>query len=284
MKWEVTINSLELAVIEKNGVDHYTKQHVAEHNLDILNSPDLLLSKINLDENISATAVDIGVNITTIYNYIKKYNFVLGKEIKFNFKSKLEKELSVFLRELGVNYTQHDRNLISPYELDFFIPNKSIGIEMNGLYWHSDIFKSEDYHYNKFKKVLSNNIQLIQIWENEWRDKQPIVKKMIQHKLGCAPEKIYGRHTSVETISNSLAMGFLDNTHIQGRIPKITISYGLYYQRDLVSVMTFQRNYKNLEEWELTRFSSSIHIIGVFSKLLKKFIYDHIPRKIISFK
>lgn len=262
------------------GVDHYTKKHISSNNLEILNNRNLLLELINEDQNIIKTATNIGVNITTVYNYIKKHGISLNTDIKFNFKSIQEQEVSQFLDSICIDYVKNTRNIIGPYELDFFIPKQNLAIEMNGLYWHSDLFKAEDYHYTKFIKCKEKGIQLIQIWENEWNSNQNTVKNMLAHKLGKVKDKIYARNTIVKEISNKLALAFLDKHHIQGRTPKITISFGLYELEELVSVMTFQ---KIQDGYDLTRFSASKAIPGGFSKLLKHFIRLYNPATIISF-
>ena len=40
------------------------------------------------------------------------------------------------LDKLNIEYIQHDRKLIGPKELDFYLNNYKIAIECNGTYWH----------------------------------------------------------------------------------------------------------------------------------------------------
>lgn len=60
-------------------------------------------------------------------------------------------------------------------EIDFLCltnTNKKVAIELDGLYWHSNIFKPTDYHINKTNKCLDAEIQLIHIFEDEWLKNQ----------------------------------------------------------------------------------------------------------------
>ena len=60
---------------------------------------------------------------------------------------------------------RNSRDIISPLELDLYYPEKKIAIEFNGDYWHSDKFKDEHYHYNKFKACYDLGITLVSIFE-----------------------------------------------------------------------------------------------------------------------
>ena len=58
--------------------------------------------------------------------------------------------------------------MINPYELDIYLPEIGIAIEFNGLHWHSDKYKNKNYHLVKYERCLENEIELIQVWEDDW--------------------------------------------------------------------------------------------------------------------
>lgn len=80
-----------------------------------------------------------------------------------------EKELLEFIRQ---NYKgeiiKNDRSILSGKELDIYLPDLNLAIEYNGLYWHSNIYKNDDYHFNKNFECSNKNVQLIHIWEDQW--------------------------------------------------------------------------------------------------------------------
>ena len=53
-------------------------------------------------------------------------------------KSKPESEIKKFLEDLGLEVIQGSRKLISPYEIDLYIPSKNFAIEYNGGFWHDE--------------------------------------------------------------------------------------------------------------------------------------------------
>jgi len=198
-----------------------------------------------------------------------------------------EKEISDYIRTIlpHVTIIENDRSVLSGKELDIYIPEKKIAIEYNGNYWHSESTgnKDKNYHLNKTKKCNEQNIRLIHIFEDEWLYKQDIVKNRLKHILGIQTKKIYGRNTVVREISPKEKGEFLEKTHIQGN-DKSKIKIGLFYENELVSVMTFSKRviFKN-QQWELSRFSTKYNVIGGASKLLKYFVRTYNPEKIISY-
>lgn len=181
------------------------------------------------------------------------------------------------------------RNIIDN-ELDIYIPNLNIAIEFNGLYWHSELQKTVDYHINKTNQCNEKGIRLIHIFEDEWLYKQDIVKSMLRNLLSKTENKIYARNCFLKEVSYNDTNEFLNKNHIQGMCVS-KIRYGLYYNNELVSVMTFGNLRKNLNckkndnEYELLRFCNKLNtnVIGGASKLFKHFIKNIKPSSITSY-
>jgi len=186
----------------------------------------------------------------------------------------------------------NNKKIISPYELDIYLPELKIAFEFNGLYWHSEINKESNYHLNKTKLCEKQGIQLIHIWEDDWLYKQEIVKSMILNKLNKTPNKIFGRKTEIKEITdNKLVREFLDNNHIQGFVGS-KVKIGLFFNNELVSLMTFGnrrvamgKKSTNKNEYEMLRFCNKLNtnVIGGASKLFKYFIRNYNPIEITTY-
>ena len=174
-------------------------------------------------------------------------------------------------------------------EIDIFIPKLKLGFEFNGLYWHSELHRSNDYHYDKTEFFESNGIKLIHIYEDDWFYKKTIIKSRILNLLNKS-EKIYARKCEIKEIDSKLCKKFLNDNHIQGSVNS-NIKIGLFYDGELVSVMTFGGLRKSLGSksvvgsWELLRFCNKLNstVIGGSSKMLKYFKGKYKPTKIISY-
>lgn len=205
-------------------------------------------------------------------------------------KSTAEIQIEEFLKTLNIKFVKNARSIIYPYELDIYIEDKQIAIEYDGLYWHNELNKDKNYHLNKTKLCEEKGIRLIHIFEDEWIYKEDIVKSRLKAILGTIDRKIYARKCKIKELIFKETKEFLENNHIQGNCLS-KYRYGLYYNNELVSVMTFGSKRRNLgsksedDTYELLRFCNKTNtmIIGGASKLLKHFINELKPLKIISY-
>jgi hypothetical protein len=201
-----------------------------------------------------------------------------------------EKEVYEYISILTDNVECNNKTILKGKEIDIFIPELSIGIECDGLYWHGESFgnKNKNYHLNKTKECEVNNIHLIHIFEDEWIHKSDIVKSKLQHLFNKNDQKVYARNCIVKEICSKECNEFLFKNHIQGH-DKSNIRLGIYYNNEIVGVMTFGKLRKSLgniskpNHYELYRFCTSKHIIGGASKLLKHFIRQYSPDEIITY-
>lgn len=208
-----------------------------------------------------------------------------------NWTSKGELEINDFIVNLGFNVTKSKNNkLLNGKEIDIIVGDTNVCIEYNGLYYHTEnMGKKSNYHLNKTIECGQIGYKLYHIFEDEWKLNKNLVKSKIKHILKVNDGiKIGARNVIVKTVSSEDKKYFLNNNHIQGS-DKSNISYGAYYNDELVGVMTFnsKRNMtKNKDgEFELSRFSIKQNYIinGLASKFLKQFIKDYSPKTIISF-
>lgn len=198
-------------------------------------------------------------------------------------------EIINFIESLGVtNIISNNRKIIAPYELDIYLPDYNLAIEFNGIYWHSELYKSKDYHIIKYNKCFTNNIHLMQIWEDDWNYKSDIIKSIISNKLKKNIISIGARKCDIKEVSNLDSKKFLNDNHLQGwSISKYR--YGLYYNSELVSLITLSKGRKNLNgddsHYELVRFCNKLNynIMGSLSRLWKHFLLNINPDIIISY-
>lgn len=174
-------------------------------------------------------------------------------------------------------------------EIDIYLPDLKIGFEFNGLYWHSDEFKDKNYHSNKTQFFKEREISIFHIWEDDWDNRKEIVKSMIVNKIRKTPYKIFARKCQVKEIKDTdIVRKFLEENHIQGFVGSIK-KVGLFYNNELVSLMLFDnfegRKKMKENEWNLSRFCNlrNYSIIGGFSKMLKFFIKENKPNRIITY-
>ena len=207
--------------------------------------------------------------------------------------SKSIEEINI-LKFIKDNYTgeviHNDRMVLDGMEIDIYLPELKLGIEYNGLYWHSELFKEDNYHSDKSNKCESYGVQLIHIFEDEWLFKRDIIKSRLLNLLGGS-NKIYARKCEIRKIDdNKLIREFLLGNHTQGFVGS-RIKLGLFYNDELVSLMTFGNLRKNMGQtskegsFELLRFCNKLNtsVVGGASRLFEYFMKNHSPKYILSY-
>jgi len=189
-------------------------------------------------------------------------------EISYKSVSKMEKKIN---EEFNNIFEEKNKKIISienkKLEIDLYSKEKQIGIEYNGLMYHSfgydnhsvfnnreienDYFVSEyqnkDKHLLKTKLCEEKNIQLFHIFENEWleEEKKKIWLSMLKNKINIETKRIYARKCTIEILNdkeknitltnkqikenNKIVKDFENKNHLQGnRVSSIKI--GLFYE------------------------------------------------------
>lgn len=226
-----------------------------------------------------------GVGTTCIGHIMNLF----GIHMRHKYKSLQEVSIQQYVSSFGIDVEQNYKRLISPQEVDIYIPDMNLAIEYDGLMYHSQgnlAYRGTNnrignkYHLDKTVKCAERGVQLLHIFENEWLNvnTREIWKSVLGAKLG-SNEVIYARNTKVTLITSAQAFEFCEENHLQGG-SKSPINYGLITKDtdELVAVMTFSKaRFNKAYQWELVRFCSKkfISVVGGASKLLKAFRKDN---------
>ena len=208
------------------------------------------------------------------------------------FTSKPHKKIVDFLSDLGIEIVSNTKEIIAPYELDIYLPQHNLAIEINGLIWHSTQkqelvgnFKLK--HRRKYLLSKEKDIKLLQFTDLEINSKWEIVSSIIRDKLATPSYKTHARKCLIKIPSKHEVKSFLEENHIQGFVGS-RIELGLYHNNELVQLMTFGKSRMNKSyQWELLRLCSKLNtkVVGGSSRLFKFFIKAHLKdgEKIISY-
>jgi hypothetical protein len=158
------------------------------------------------------------------------------------------------------------------YKPDIKISYQSaiIFLDVDGLYWHS-VDSDEDesdknYHLDKAAEFVKHGLNLMQIREDELRDKGGIVLSMIAHRLGMSKINFGARQLKIGQVPYDEAYKFFNENHLMG-CHNGSKSIGLYHDKDLVCALSFRVEKDILD---ISRFAckKDVSVSGGFSKLL----------------
>lgn len=229
-----------------------------------------------------AIAIETGVARSTVRKYADKNNIAYNTH-----KSSLEDIVTTHLMNAfpTLNVVHNTRKVIKPKEIDIYLPELRTGIEIHGLYWHSEFRHAKSYHKDKWELATKNGIRLIQLFEHEVTDRHlTILLSMLKiNTSDCVT--IHARKTKIRTLSNKECADFMDQNHWQGSLGRAGVRLGLFDGDQLVQAATFGKSRFNQNEWELLRSATVLNtrVVGGFSKLLADFRRIQPNVQLISF-
>lgn len=229
---------------------------------------------------------DRTLNIYKLFGSDAVINWLINS--KSNIRSSYEDTLlSIIKSKTNLKIHTNNRSEIKPLELDLFIPEKKLAIEVNGSYYHSSLFVDKNYHKIKADLAEKRGIKLLQFYDTDIDSKLDIISSMVLSSLGVC-NSIYARKCTIRNISSKEHSIFMSHTHLQGPVTA-KIRLGLFYEDNLVCCMSFSKsrfsNSPKKDSYELLRYSTKLNtrVVGGASKLLSYFLKNYSPNEVISY-
>jgi len=197
-------------------------------------------------------------------------------------EEQLVKEIETFYDPTKI--ILNDRSILDGKELDIFFPEENLAIEFDGLFFHREDKVGRNFHLDKTIHCIEKGIRLIHIFSDEYELKHDIVISRLKSLLHKSDRVIYARKCVVKEVSSSVSNEFLKTSHIQG-ICLSSVRLGLYYNEELVALMTFGRSRYAREHTELLRFCNALNtnVVGGAGKLLAAYRRMHPDETIVSY-
>jgi hypothetical protein len=200
-----------------------------------------------------------------------------------NNKTATKKEIKKFVEGCGYKNQTNIENIMSSmlkvnkfdsflsnlkYKPDFELIKDSLYLNVDGLYWHSEVKKKDKYyHFNMRKAFEFKNKRILQFREDEIYNKKAIVESIIINVVGNTPNKESARKLMIKKISNKQAEIFLNQNHLMGGIKAKHV--GLVDKKGAIISLLSYKIFNN-SILKIERFCSLVgwSVIGGFSKLL----------------
>ncbi len=204
--------------------------------------------------------------------------------------SKAERDIGDWLEGLGERVIRNDRTALGGMEIDIYLPDRAVGIEYNGSYWHHDgIMAHPRIHELKLRRAQKSGIRLVTIWDFDWISNPELMQRHMLHAIGAhSGVKINARSCSLSRVTFNQAKPFYAANHLQGAPWRASAHYGLHFDGKLVACMSFgqgssRRGKTGSHEWELLRFATCGIVRGGASRLFSSFLLEQRPDAVWSF-
>lgn len=209
----------------------------------------------------------IGVNYTNVCLTVRKYN--LSSLFMVNTISEYAYIIKQKLDDLGIKYEVNNRTVLDSKELDFYLPDYRLGIEVNPYKYHCiEHLCDKRYHQEKSLLARKNNIGLVQLYDDD-RDNLDVIfnyiTRVVKYNIGA-------RKCLCRFIDKTIAKSFYDTYHLQkGYGLNNATNVGLYYGNVLVSVISIAHHrYDKKYDYELIRYACNYDyaVSGGFMKMI----------------
>lgn len=206
----------------------------------------------------------------------------MSQEFALRSISKINEKFAADLEHLGV-MTSFEF-LVDTRRYDLKVINSNTLVEIDPTYTHNSVVvpygdpHDNNYHLMKTKLAEENGYHCIHVFD--WDDHMNIFNLVKKR------EKIFARKCNIDIIDQKTAEIFTAKHHIQGSCRGQKITYGLFFEGELVEVMTFGKpRYNKNYDLELLRLCTrtGLEVVGGASKLFKRFIKDYPDKSILSY-
>ena len=235
------------------------------------------------------------LKIEEICNIFNLHNTTIGQRINklnlqeyFDIKdSNLELQFEKFLENNNIKFIRHkfilETKNNTKQQLDFILKDYNIAFEINDIESHNSKQKDKYYHLNKTLQCKEKGIRLIHLWEWELTDEDLCARtsNWILNLLNNSKIQIDIKDCTIKEVNQIETQNFLNKYNLYNYIQS-DILLGLYYQNELLQIMTFKHQINN--EFELLRFSTKFGYEIEFGakELLDHFIKKYNPSQIVT--
>lgn len=274
MQSKEVMDKSRVTSFEKYGTEYpnqseIVKQHIRESNIEKYGVEHPAQSDMVKRQTIITNRERYGVDYTCLIYQGK----LVGNDSTYN---------RSFAKLLDNNKISYEREfLLQKYSYDFKVGN--VLIEINPTATHNTHFSpygecriGKTYHKDKSKLARDNGYHVIHVFD--WDDTDKVVR------LLKSRETVYARKCVVKVVDYRDTNEYLSSNHLQGTCKGQEIRLGLYYNNQLVSLMSFGKSRFNKNyEYELLRYCASHNVIGGAEKLFNYFIVNYKPKSIVSY-
>ena len=292
------VEKMKLTYKKNNTIYNPAKNwsHIKTESLKIIRNKELFkqfILTIPLEDRcIYTIAKKLGISRSYCSTLINKYNLYNEEDVKIHRNlSQPQIELQEYISSIcNEDIIINTKKIITPYELDIYIPNKNLAIEFNGNYYHTTNNVDKKAHYNKSKLCEEKGIRLIHIFEYEWNNERqrPILENIIKNALGVNEHKLFARNLDIEERPSNSMKDFFNKNNIQGfRGGKVAICLVDKITRQVYMSYIMGNAFfgKGKYEWEVIRGATELGytVIGGASKIWKYFINNYDPNSCVYY-
>jgi hypothetical protein len=262
----------------RNRNEDYVANYAARAKEVHNNRYEILSTPKNAHDLVAFNCPDHGPFLQKAYSHLQG----IGCPVCGKITSYQQREVAALIEGMGFSIIQDERLILGGLHIDIWVPEKRVGIEYNGNYWHTER-RVGNKHREKYDRAKAAGIKLVQIFDFEWLERPQAVQNRLKAILGVS-EAFAARKLTICQPTLSEAAAFFDQVHTQGAGAARGVAYALKRGDEIIACATFAKSrYGKSAEWELLRYASIGRVQGGFTRLFKAFVKDLAPSSVVSY-
>ena len=235
-------------------------------------------------DGIISTFINPKINKQTLLN-LANAGLIIIQDKLYN-SSKIERKIEGELKKLNINYIKNDRTQLlntkcHGQEIDFYLTDIQVGIEINPSYTHNSNYfninkfnssKPNDYHYNKYLAAKEKGITLIQLYDYDlYIDNfETITIPKLKSRIG---KNINHINKNDIYISKLYDKSIIDDFILNNNINVTLYGDNIYFIKNRITdeiLGLFEIKYKNNDSHELTNviIKTENHITKIIKSII----------------
>ena len=180
--------------------------------------------------------------------------------------SKGEHEIIDMLSHYFKDIIHQDRTILNPKELDVLVKEKNVAFEFDGLYWHSEEYKPNDYHLMKTKMCKLKGVKLIHVFESEWKSMRQIAESYVKRAVGVFDKSFDACDLRCQKIISEDALHFYKENDIDVHKRHLDNSYGFFDGDNLIAAYSICINDSKAK---IVKFATRLHtdIVNIIEQM-----------------
>lgn len=213
--------------------EHYTQRHLK--NLNDVHNTDLMESMQGKHWKEVAEYFGLSTNThSSVFQFMEEQGFPLNHNQRSSEELLIERYIrSIYVGEIIIG----TRKVISPYEIDIYLPECNIAIEVNGNYWHSvKVNPDKYYHFRKTELCHDLGIRLFHINEFEFENNN-FWKDILDNTIHGNTITIDIDECEVKDISSDVYCIFMRDNYHRCSYGIIDHYQGIFHDNKLIAVI-----------------------------------------------
>lgn len=253
----------EETCIKRYGTTNPLQRHLSPSALKLLNDREWLYDQHhNQHKSQWQLSRELGVSQTTVHRYFVQHSIPVTA---VRMSSSEHCVVAMLTALTDAHIVVGCRSIIPPKEIDVLLPSLQVGVEVDGVYWHSEQNgKTQLYHMQKTLEAKEKGIRLLHLTDTDLTNNIKTIQTNLEVLVGGYYLSPTGqKHTRTEIKTRLVSRGKYTSfvkAHYTSPPPPASLYIGTFVSGRMCGGVALQR--KTNRRWEIVNVACNPRVVG----------------------